>query len=459
MPPVDPSAGSVAAADPAARGAGAPGARRGRAPFVPIVPAGGAGTRLWPLSRRARPKFLLDLTGTGSSLLQRTIERVAPLADRPPIVVTGAVHEAAVREQLGERARVFAEPSPRNSMPAIALAAAVALREDPDAVIGSFAADHLVEDTAAFAEAVERARAAAELGMLVTIGIEPTGPATGFGYIETADAEADGACAAQGGASLASARPGGAAPGGDAALADRLRSVGALPVVRFVEKPDRETAEAFVASGRFRWNAGMFVVRAQVLLDALAEQLPTLAAGAREIAAALAAAEADERADATADERSGGLESARGDEREPADERGAETLERVWPTLTRISIDHALAEPLAAAGRVAVVPGSFGWDDVGDFAALARQLRGPGGEDAPTGGGQDVVSLGGAETVAVGARATVYGSPGRLVALVGVDGVSVVDTDDALLVLGDARAQDLSALGDLLEAIGRGELR
>ena len=433
MPPVDPSAGSVAAADPAARGAGAPGARRGRAPFVPIVPAGGAGTRLWPLSRRARPKFLLDLTGTGSSLLQQTIERVAPLADRPPIVVTGAVHEAAVREQLGERARVFAEPSPRNSMPAIALAAAVALREDPDAVIGSFAADHLVEDTAAFAEAVERARAAAELGMLVTIGIEPTGPATGFGYIETADAEADGACAAQRGASLASARPGGAAPGGDAALADRLRSVGALPVVRFVEKPDRETAEAFVASGRFRWNAGMFVVRAQVLLDALAEQLPTLAAGAREIAAALAAAEAGER--------------------------GAETLERVWPTLTRISIDHALAEPLAAAGRVAVVPGSFGWDDVGDFAALARQLRGPGGEDAPTGGGQDVVSLGGAETVAVGARATVYGSPGRLVALVGVDGVSVVDTDDALLVLGDARAQDLPALGDLLEAIGRGELR
>lgn len=433
MPPVDPSAGSVAAADPDARGAGAPGARRGRAPFVPIVPAGGAGTRLWPLSRRARPKFLLDLTGTGSSLLQQTIERVAPLADRPPIVVTGAVHAAAVREQLGERARVFAEPSPRNSMPAIALAAAVALRQDPDAVIGSFAADHLVEDTAAFAEAVERARAAAELGMLVTIGIEPTGPATGFGYIETADAEADGDCAAQGGASLASARPGGAAPGGDAALADRLRSIGALPVVRFVEKPDREEAEAFVASGRFRWNAGMFVVRAQVLLDALAEQLPTLAAGAREIAAALAAA--------------------------GADERGAETLERVWPTLTRISIDHALAEPLAAVGRVAVVPGSFGWDDVGDFAALARQLRGPGGEDAPTGGGQDVVSLGGAETVAVGARATVYGSPGRLVALVGVDGVSVVDTDDALLVLGDARAQDLSALGDLLEAIGRGELR
>lgn len=396
-----------------------PPAPRTRSPFVPIVPAGGAGTRLWPLSRRARPKFLLDLTGTGTSLLQQTIERVAPLADRAPIVVTGAAHETAVREQLGESARVIAEPSPRNSMPAIALAAAVALREDPDAVIGSFAADHLVGDAAAFAETVERARVAAELGMLVTIGIEPTGPATGFGYIETAE---------------------GATTGDDAALAERLRAVGALPVARFVEKPDRETAEAFVASGRFRWNAGMFVVRAQVLLDALAEQLPPLAAGACEIAASLA-----EEADGVIGQ-------------DASDERGG-TLATIWPTLTRISIDHALAEPLAAAGRVAVVPGSFGWDDVGDFAALARQLRASDGHDARPDGDDDVIALGGAETVAVDARATVYGSPGRLVALVGVDGLSVVDTDDALLVLGDARAQDLSALGDLLEGIGRGELR
>lgn len=374
-----------------------------RAPFVPIIPAGGSGTRLWPLSRRARPKFLLDLTGQGASLLQQTIERVAPLADRPPIVVTGTAHEAAVREQLGERARIIAEPSPRNSMPAIALAAALACREDPEAIIGSFAADHLVADPPAFHRAVRSARVAAELDLLVTIGIEPTEPATGFGYIEEADAPAHGASIG----------------------AEELSCTGALPVSRFVEKPDLETARAFLANGRFRWNAGMFVVRARVLLDALAEQIPPLAAGAREIAAAM-----------------GG-----------SDEQ--DVMRRVWPALTAIAIDHALAEPLAAAGRVAVVPGAFGWDDVGDFAALARQLR----AGVPDGPDARVVALGGAETVSIDATATVYGAAGRLVALVGVDGVSVVETDDALLVLGNDRAQDLSRLGELLADAGRDELR
>jgi mannose-1-phosphate guanylyltransferase len=153
------------------------------APFIPVVPAGGSGTRLWPLSRRDRPKFLLDLTGEGRSLLQLTLDRLAPLADRPPIVVTGRAHAAAVREQLGadERGgvggaerpgsanglgavRVLAEPSARNSMPAIALAAALVEREEPDAVIGSFAADHLIEDEAAFARAVTAARVCRRAG-------------------------------------------------------------------------------------------------------------------------------------------------------------------------------------------------------------------------------------------------------------------------------------------------------
>ena len=189
------------------------------APFVPVVPAGGSGTRLWPLSRRDRPKFLLDLIGQGRSLLQLTLDRLAPLADRPSIVVTGRAHVAAVREQLDGDVRVVAEPSARNSMPAIALAAAHVERELPDAVIGSFAADHLIEDEAAFARAVTAAREAAELGLLVTLGIAPTSPSTGFGYIESAgEREAD------------------------PALAARLRAVGAEPVVRFVEKPDRERA-------------------------------------------------------------------------------------------------------------------------------------------------------------------------------------------------------------------------
>lgn len=409
-------------------------------PFVPVIPAGGAGTRLWPLSRRSRPKFLLDLTGAGRSLLQGTVERLAPLADGPPIVVTGAAHEAAVREQVGGAgaARVVAEPSPRNSMPAIALAAALVEREQPEAVIGSFAADHLVEDPEAFARAVAIARETAERGYLVTLGIAPTHPATGFGYIEQSAAEGPTA-------------PGGSA-GGPGALPP-----GAHPVTRFVEKPDRERAEQFLATGRFLWNAGMFVVRASVLLDELAVQIPSLAAGAREIAAAHGTAQHQD------------------------------VLERVWPRLTAIAIDHALAEPLAADGRVAVVPAAFGWDDVGDFAVLARQLRehhaapaqrdgdesdggegsdrrsgsgGSGGNGGSDGSdGSDVRVLGSATVDAVASRATVYGSTDRHIALVGLQGISIVDTEDALLVLADEQAQTLARIVARLDENGHGHLR
>lgn len=383
-------------------------------PFIPIVPAGGAGTRLWPLSRREHPKFLLDLTGSGSSLLQQTLTRLAPLADHPSIVVTGAAHVAAVQEQVaasGIEARVLAEPSPRNSMPAIALAAAVVEREHPGAVIGSFAADHLITDTEGFARSVRAARRSAELGYLVTLGIEPTHPATGFGYIEQQ-------------------RAGASPPGqGSPLVRDpaQLRAVGARPVVRFVEKPDLARAEEFLASGDFLWNAGMFVVGASVLLDALADQIPSLAAGARSIAEAIGS------------------------------ERADEVMASTWPTLTSIAIDHALAEPLAVAGKVAVVPAAFDWDDVGDFRALARQLR----TGAPADGGadSDVRVLGTAHVDAVGSRATVYGATHRHVALVGLDGISVVETDDVLLVLADEHAQDLATLVGRLSEAGSDHLR
>lgn len=430
------------------------------APFVPVIPAGGAGTRLWPLSRRARPKFLLDLTGSGASLLQQTVRRLAPLADRPPIIVTGDDHALAVQEQLDEMdssspaawARIVAEPSPRNSMPAIALAAALVEREEPDAVIGSFAADHLIADQEGFARDVATARRAAELGYLVTLGIRPTSPATGFGYIEQAPAgqpPAGRTQAAQPPAGHAEDGPSGGGPGTDPAA---LRALGALPVSRFVEKPDLATAERFLEAGTFFWNAGMFVVRARVLLDELAAQIPGLARGAREIAAA-----------------SGTQEYG-------------EVLTRIWPTLTSIAIDHALAEPLAAAGRVAVVPASFGWDDVGDFAALARQLRergagtgghvsggsaaedarseeGAGNGDRAAAEGPDVRVLGTSTVDAIASTATVYGSTDRHIALVGLQGISIVDTEDALLVIADEQAQDLTRLVGLLDEHGRGHLR
>ncbi len=153
--------------------------------FWAVVPAGGAGTRLWPLSRAAHPKFLLDLTGSGRSLLQTTVDRLEPLTAERVVVVTGAAHADAVRAQLPGfgPSQVLAEPSPRDSMAAIGLAAAVVERLDPDAVIGSFAADHVIPDQGAFEAVIREAASVARDGHLVTIGVEPTWPATGFGYI------------------------------------------------------------------------------------------------------------------------------------------------------------------------------------------------------------------------------------------------------------------------------------
>jgi mannose-1-phosphate guanylyltransferase len=349
--------------------------------FWAVIPAGGAGTRLWPLSRAASPKFLHDLTGTGRSLLQATWDRLEPLADDRVLVVTGVAHEAAVREQLPglDPSRLLAEPSPRDSMAAIGLAAAVLEREDPDALLGSFAADHVIDDAEAFRACVRAAVEVADEGYLVTIGIEPTHPATGFGYIRAG------------------------APVGEGP---------ALAVEEFVEKPDAERAAAYVGSGRYRWNAGMFVVRAAVLLDLLEQWHPALTRGLRAIAA------------------------------DPS------SLQSRWSGLERIAIDHAVAEPAARQGRVAVVPGTFGWDDVGDFHSLAGLLP-------DTGGTAGVRVLGDAALVrAVDATGVVVPGSGRTIAVVGLEDVVVVDTADAVLVTTRARAQDVKAVVDALKAEG-----
>jgi mannose-1-phosphate guanylyltransferase len=360
--------------------------------FVAVVPAGGAGTRLWPLSRAGRPKFLLDLTGAGCTLLQQTQARLAPLAGPGGVmVVTGTAHAEAVAAQLPglSAANLLAEPSPRDSAAAIGLAAAVVRRRTPDAVVGSFAADHVVRDLAAFDAAVREAVAVAREGWIVTIGIEPDSPATGFGYIRTGDPLA--------------------VPGAPSALAVR----------RFVEKPDAATAAAYLAEGGYRWNAGMFVARASVLLDELARYRPALAAGLEEIAEAWDTSKRDE------------------------------VLARVWPTLEKVAFDYAVAEPAADAGRVAVVPSRFGWDDVGDFAALEGLLAGEG----------PVKVLGdGDQLVASGASGLVAASGGRLVAVLGLEDVVVVDTPDAVLVTTRARAQDVKAVVDALRAAGRADL-
>lgn len=375
------------------------------ADFVAVVPAGGAGTRLWPLSRAGHPKFLHDLTGSGASLLRQTWDRLVPLTGPDGVlVVTGAAHAAAVTGQLPDLppGDLLAEPSPRDSAAAIGLAAAVVERRSPGAVIGSFAADHLVRDEPAFGAAVREAVAAAREGWIVTIGIEPSHPSTGFGYIRS-----------------------GAPLGVDGAPSARV-------VDRFVEKPDAATAAGYLAEGGYRWNAGMFVARASVLLAELAKHRPELAAGLAEIADAWDTPARDE------------------------------VLHRVWPQMEKVAVDYAVAEPAAAAGRVAVVPADLGWDDIGDFTALHDTLS-QAASHTPDGDPDDdarhgFTVLGDGEVVSMSAGGFVVAASGRLVAVVGLEDVVVVDTPDALLVTTRAHAQQVKAVVDRLKDTGRTHL-
>ncbi|GAB2616333.1 mannose-1-phosphate guanylyltransferase [Pseudactinotalea suaedae] len=360
--------------------------------FYAVVPAGGAGTRLWPLSRAGNPKFLLDLTGAGRTLLQQTSDRLGPLVDGV-VVVTGARHAEAVAAQLPDlgEAGLLVEPSPRDSMAAIGLAAAVLAHRlpDEDVVIGSFAADHVIEQTEAFSTAVRTAVEVARRDLVVTIGIEADHPSTAFGYVEMAEPLAEVA--------------------------------GAYAVRAFMEKPDEETAAGYLATGRYRWNGGMYVARARVLLGHLARYQPTMHAGLLEIAAAWDS-------------------GAR-----------AEVVDRVWPSLTRIAIDHAISEPLAGEGGIAVVPAALGWSDVGDWRSLADLTPAADGGARVLGDAHLVRGSG-------SAGAMVVPGSGRTVVLLGVPDAVVVDTPDALLVSTRERAQEVKTVVDALTAEGRTDL-
>ncbi len=358
-----------------------------------VIPAGGSGTRLWPLSRAAQPKFLHALAGGGRSLIQATVDRLAPLA--PPartFIVTGGAHAAAIARQLPDlpAGNILVEPGPRDSAPAIGLAAAIIHARDPEAIMGSFHADHLVRDEAAFREAVRTAAEVAREGFLVTIGILPTAPETGYGYIRSGE------------------------PLGG----------GAYRVEQFKEKPPREVAEEYVASGRYLWNAGMFVWRTAALLDDLARRLPELHAGLTRIAA---------------------------DWDTP---RGEETLAEVWPALPKITIDHGIMEGAAADGRVATVPGRFGWNDIGDWDTLASILPADNGGNVVLGlvDGNGVVE----RHLAVDTHDSLIApAGGRMVVTLGMREIVVVDTEDAVLVCPRNRAQDVRRIVEALKAQGK----
>lgn len=321
-------------------------------------------------------------------MLQGTVDRLTPLCEDRVMVVTGVSHVDAVRGQLPTLGveNLLTEPSRRESLPAIGLAAAILAQQDPEAILGSFAADHVINDVVAFCECVAEAVHVARTGKLVTIGIEPNRPSSGFGYIEVGEEL------------LVEGAP-------------RAREVKA-----FVEKPDGPTAQEYFHGGAHWWNAGMFVVRAETLMQLIAQYQPRLAEYLREIAA------------------------------RPI------RLAELWPRLTKITIDNAIAEPASVDGHVAVIPATFTWDDVGDFASLATLLMGR--QDEP-----GVKVLGESELVVMrDATGVVAPGSGRTVVALGIQDVVVVDTMDAVLVTTRGRAQDVKKLVEQLKLDGRAHL-
>jgi len=355
-----------------------------------VVPAGGSGLRLWPLSRAGSPKFLHALSGQGDrSLLQATVDRFSPLVDIDRIlVVTGVLHAAAVADQLPTLPpeNLVAEPVPRESGPAIALAAALVFLRDPEAVMVSCHADQLVGDLGAFHDALATAIEVASSGLLVTIGISPNSPETGYGYLQLGDSMGIGA---------------------------------ARKVVQFREKPDPATAAAYLASGDYLWNAGMFCWRVDVFLEQLAIELPQLHAGVMALAPRWASAPGCD-------------------------------IEQEWSALQKISIDHGLMQPAGARGMVATVPADIGWADIGDWHTLGTVADTDSDGHARFGGG-GLVSRGSADCV-------VLTGSGRTVALLGVSGLAVVDTEDVLLICPRERAQEVKALVEQARREGHASL-
>lgn len=344
-----------------------------------VILAGGSGTRFWPASRRGRPKQLLALAGPGDeSLIAATVRRLEPLiAPEDVWIATSTTLLDATAHALPRvpRAHLLAEPVARNTAAPVGWAAAVIARTDPDAIVVVLPADHFISDEPGFRAVLERAIRTAEQGWLTTIGVSPTRPETGYGYIE---------------------------------LGGTLHE-GAHAVTHFVEKPDRARAEAFLEGGRHLWNAGMFVFRARVMLEAIGRHLPPLAAT---LALLDAAAE-------------------RGDE--------ARVLGELFPSLPSVSIDHGIMEK---ADRVAVVPGSFGWNDVGSWEVSWELARHDAeGNAVPEG----TVTVDAANNLVRDLSTSREGKKRRF-ALLGVSDLVLVETDDAVLVMPRSRAQDVRAI-------------
>jgi mannose-1-phosphate guanylyltransferase len=356
--------------------------------FYPVILAGGRGTRFWPLSRKRRAKQLLALDGT-QTMIQQTVARLAPLAapSRFWIVTNGDLRSAILRQlpKLPPK-QIVAEPAGRNTAPAIGLAAFLLLRHDPDAVLGLFPSDHVIANSAKYRETLSRGVEIAAAGdNIVVLGIPPTRPETGYGYIEAASSEAG-------------------------ASENASPEQNALRVRRFTEKPDLATARQFLDAGDYFWNSGIFLWRADTLANALREHLPNTAPILEKIAAAYGT------------------------------RKFADMFRKLYPKCENISIDYAVLEPRSAKGeaqsRIFCLPSDFGWNDLGSWASLHEHhvaKKKPG----------DATLFAASGSFALNAENNYVHAPGKFVALVGVSNLVIIETEDALLVTTLDQSQDV----------------
>ncbi|WP_058187205.1 mannose-1-phosphate guanylyltransferase [Terracidiphilus gabretensis] len=365
--------------------------------FRPVILAGGSGTRFWPRSRRARAKQVLALDGE-RSMIQQTVERLKPLSGvEHTWVITNELLAGEIADQLKgvPASQIVQEPAARNTAPACGLAALLIEKDNPEAVLGIFPSDHVIGDEPRFLKILQRGIALAAAGTnMVVLGIEPTRPETGYGYIETGDLAGD-----------------------DSTL--RVR--------RFTEKPNLMKAEEFIAAGNYYWNSGMFLWSARTLANAVREHVPETAPLLEEIAAAY----------------------------------GTPKFEKVfaelYPKCENISVDYAILEPRSAKGEhksnLYCLPAEFAWNDLGSWASLYEyqletRLRGDGdGNVADTDG----------HLAIHGSNNYIY-SPRKFVALVGVENLVIVDTEDALLIAHRDHSQDVGKIVKELGQQGKTEL-
>jgi mannose-1-phosphate guanylyltransferase len=361
--------------------------------FYPVILAGGRGTRFWPLSRKTFAKQLLPLN-SAQSMIQETVARLLPMAPKENFwIITNGDLCGNIARQLKSlpRKQIVAEPIGRNTAPAIGLAAFILHRRNPDAVLGLFPSDQVIQKEKQFRKDLKAGIALAAAGEnIVVMGVKPTRPETGYGYVEA-----------------------GAIYQGEVT---RVR--------RFREKPEKEVAEQFLAAGNFYWNSGMFLWSAKTLVNALRQFLPTTAALLEKIAATWGT------------------------------RNFHNTLRRLYPKCEDKSVDYAILEPRSASGEegsdIFCIPADWGWNDLGSWAAHFEHRLAQGKQK------DNVINA--ADTFLHEAHGNYFHAPGKFVAALGVEGLVVVDSGDALLITTIDRSQDVGKIVKYLDQQKRSKL-